>query len=164
MFADLSRINADLAILVLSVLVGFYQPVGPDLFIILKGLSGSEPYSAAILAIASTTVGAGLAYLAARIWGRKILLRFFGKKADAIKKAEALYRRYGAWFVFASAIGPMPLKYAIWISGLSGMPSRKFFFLLAAGLVPRFLAEAMIARYCPDFLRSVMERCNWAFH
>ncbi len=158
MGVDLLRTNANIAISILSILVGFYQPIGPDLLIILKGLSGSEAYSAATVATVFTMVGSGLVYVVARIWGRKLMLRLFSKRIEAIVKAERFYLRYGGWFLFASAIGPIPLKYAIWISGLSGMPSKKFFSIVAVGLVPRFFAEATVARYFPDFLQSLMQR------
>lgn len=155
---SLLRSNINFAIIILCLLVGLYQPIGPDLLIIMRGLSGYETYSSALIAICFTMLGAGLAYFVARIWGRRCLLGLLKRRARAIEKATILYRRYGSWFVFISAIGPIPLTYAIWVSGLLGMPARRFFPLVAIGLVPRFLAEAILVSLFPDLARWLTER------
>lgn len=155
---SLVRSNINFAIIVLSLLVGFYQPIGPDILIIMRGLSGYETYSSALIAICFTMLGAGLAYLVVRIWARRCLLSLLKRRAQAIEKATNLYRRFGSWFVFISAIGPIPLTYAIWVSALLGMPARRFFPLVAVGLVPRFLAEAALVSLFPGLTRSLVER------
>lgn len=144
------------AIVLLSVAVAVYHPIGPDLLIILRGLSGTEAFSSAALAAVFTSIGSLLGYFFGRAIGPRILPRILGKHMDAVERFRALFGKYGIWLVAFSAFGPVPLTYVCWIAGLSGMRLRSFALAVVAGATPRFFGEAALVALWGDHVRSLL--------
>ncbi len=149
---EIATHRADLAIVILSLPVGFYQPVGPDLLVILKGLTGGNALVSAGIAVVSTLAGAGLGFGVVRRWGSPLIRRLFRHNEEKLSKYNSLFHRYGSIFIVASAFGPPPLRFATWLAALSNINTGRFLLLVVIGLIPRFLGEAILAMYLKDYL------------
>lgn len=158
LIAELFSRYGDWGIVFLGLPVAYYQPIGPDLLIILKGLSGGNAFISGWLAVAFTLLGTLGGFVPAKRFGRRIVQKIFKRKMSAFQRFDRMFTRYGAWFVFASAFGPIPLKYAIWLAGLSDMPLSRFIFLVIIGLLPRFLGEATLVTLYGDWVREHLAR------
>ena len=146
------------AIVLLGLPVAYYQPIGPDAFIILVGLAGGNAFWSASLATVFTLIGTLVGFFPARKYGRRLLRRVFKRRIKVVDRFEGTFQRYGGWFVFASAFGPIPLRYATWVAGLSDMPVGKFVMLVLTGLLPRFIGEATLVTVYGDWVRGLVER------
>ncbi len=148
----------NLVIVMLGLPVAYYQPIGPDAFIILMGLSGGDAFWSACLAVVFTLVGTLAGFIPARRYGRRLLKKVFRRRIRVVDRFERTFARYGGWFVLASAFGPVPLRYATWIAGLSGMSLARFVLLVLAGLLPRFIGEAALVTLYGDWVRGLLGR------
>ena len=76
---------------------------------------------------------------------------------ERFNEARALYRDWGAWFVFMGGFTPFPYKVIALSSGAAGMPLLTFvvFSLLSRGV--RFYIEAILLRIWGDSVRRFID-------
>ncbi len=156
LIVNLFNAYGDFAIIILGLPVAYYQPIGPDLLIILKGLAGGNAIFSAWLAVGFTLAGSLGGFFPAKRFGRRLVKRIFKRRMSVFERFDRTFERYGGWFVFASAFGPVPLRYAIWLAGISQMPLSKFVILVILGLIPRFLGEATLVTLYGDWVKGVL--------
>ncbi|RKY51436.1 MAG: hypothetical protein DRP89_09015 [Candidatus Neomarinimicrobiota bacterium] len=133
------------AIVVLGLSAAVYQPLGPDLFVVVSTSVGLSPWLAALLAVFSTAGGGVLGYAIGRGLFGSIFKRILERKEQAIRKAEDWLSRRGLWVIAIAGISPIPLTQVTWAAGLLRMNFAIFVGGLFLGLVPRFLLEALFS-------------------
>ncbi|HVP58001.1 MAG TPA: VTT domain-containing protein [bacterium] len=144
------------AIVVLSVAVAIYHPIGPDLLIILRGLAGGNAFGSAALAAVFTLIGSLVGYYFGRGLGARLLPRLFRSRMAAVEKFRAVFAKYGIWLVALSAFGPVPLTYVCWLAGFSNLRARTFALGVTIGMLPRFFGEAAAVTIWGDHVRQLL--------
>ena len=140
-------------ILGISLTVGVFQPLPPDIFVVGGGGLGLCPYLAALAALSGTLAGGTVGYLLGRWVGAQVLVRWFRIGEKWLRKGERLFRRYGIWGVAIGAFLPLPLREICWAAGTFRMPLVPFLAALALGLAPKFFGLAILSKACFNFLR-----------
>ncbi|MCK4547213.1 MAG: DedA family protein [Candidatus Eisenbacteria sp.] len=153
-------------VLGLGLVVGVWQPLAPDYFILAAALVGRSPYPMAAVAVLGTTGGAVIGYLLGRTVGTAVLARAFRSRPRTRERIERLFNRYGVFAVTICAATPVPMKYALWMSGTLRLSMSRYLLAFFAGYVPRVFVVAFVSHWasalcCQAFLSytSVRELC-----
>jgi undecaprenyl-diphosphatase len=133
-------------VLGLGLVVGVWQPLAPDYFIFATALVGGSPYPMAALAILGTTVGAIIGYILGRTLGTALLVRTFRSRARTLERIEGLFAKYGVFAVAICAASPIPMKYALWMSGALRLSVPRYLLCFFAGYIPRMIVVVLISR------------------
>ncbi len=117
------------------------MPLGPDLFLIAKGLAcNCFPLRAVLLVIVAYIFSSSVNF-----WlGRKAahVVKIKKKHEDKIRK---IIEKYSFWGVFFVAIGPIPVREGAIVAGLMDIKFSEFITAMTLGVTIRFTAEGLLA-------------------
>jgi len=142
------------AIVVLGLSAGIYQPLGPDVFVVVSASVGLSPGLAAMMAVLSTGIGGSLGYAIGRGLFGSIFKRILKRKKQTVQKAAHWLSRRGLWVVAIAGVSPIPLTQVAWAAGLLRMNFTIFVGGLFLGLVPRFLLTQLHHNYPENGLKT----------
>ncbi len=133
------------AVFGLGLLVGLWQPLAPDYLILAAVLLGRSPYLLAVVAVAGTGIGALIGYFLGRKIGTALLARAFRRRPQRLERIEGLFHKYGVFAVTICAATPIPMKYALWMSGSLRLGVPRYLAALLAGYVPRMAVVLLLS-------------------
>lgn len=131
----------------LALLVGIWQPFAPDVLVVATGLLHRSPIPMAVAAVLGTTVGALIGYILGRTIGTTILARVFRSRPRSLERIERLFSKYGIFAVTICSATPLPMKYALWMSGALRLSVPRYLLALWAGYLPRIFVVAWLTWY-----------------
>ena len=91
-----------------------------------------------------TTLGALIGYLLGRTIGTAILIRAFRSRPRSLERIERLFSKYGVFAVTICSATPLPMKYALWMSGALRLNIPRYLLAFWAGYLPRIFAVAWL--------------------
>lgn len=100
------------------------------------------PLIGGLLAATGSFLAGSIGYLVCRAFGRPAALKILGKKD--LENGEALFARFGGWFVALSRWLPVFPEVIACMAGLTRMPPIAFFTALACGSIPFGFAFAAL--------------------
>jgi membrane protein YqaA with SNARE-associated domain len=133
-------------VLGLGLVVGLWQPLAPDYLIVAAALLGRSPYPLALAAALATGAGALIGYYLGRRIGTPVLARMFRSRPHHLERMERMFHRYGVLAVTICAATPIPMKYALWMSGALRLSPPRYMAALYLGYLPRLIVVAALSR------------------
>ncbi len=130
----------------LGLSVGLWQPLAPDYFVAAAALVGRSPYPLAVAAALATGAGALIGYFVGHKLGAALLGRALRKRPKQLQRIERLFHRYGVLAVSICAATPIPMKYALWISGSLHLGVPRYMVALFIGYLPRIFLIAALSK------------------
>jgi membrane protein DedA with SNARE-associated domain len=113
------------------------------------------------LAIAAAVLGALVAFLIGRRWGRDLLTRWPRLERlshKGIEKSQEFFDRHGSKAVFLGRFVPVLRATLGWMAGVGGMPLRRFLAWNVAGAVAWGLLIGLLAYYVGQAVIDAVER------
>ena len=115
-------------------------PAGP---VTLAGALVFGVWEGLALSLAGSIVGSVLVFLAARRWGKELVVRLVGERT--FRKYVGMLDAKG-WWVFAVLLVPfVPDDAVVALAGLSALKFRRFLVIMVVGRIPGSATTAMLA-------------------
>jgi len=141
-----------------SCVESFFLLPPPDFLLIAMDLAKPEKalFYAFVCTLASAVGGAfgyGIGY-----WGGRPVFNFlFKKHIDKLEHVERMYKEYGSFAVFFSALTPIPYKIFTIGSGILKMNFYKFFFVSLLGRGSRFFLVSLVLMFFGETVKKHLE-------
>ena len=114
-----------------------------------------------VLAVAAAVLGAGVAYVVGRRWGRELLTfwPWLGRVSrPAVHRSEEFFDRHGPKAVFVGRFLPLLRATLGWMAGVGRMPVPRFAFWNVAGAVAWGTGVGLAAYYAGAAVLDTIQR------
>jgi uncharacterized membrane protein YdjX (TVP38/TMEM64 family) len=134
-----------LIFVLLVILEVILAPIPPLVLYIAGGILFGA-FFGGILVLFGNVLGAGIAFLIARKYGRKIIKKKLDKKS--VKKFDDFSEKYGGFSIFLLRINPFTSSDLFsYFAGLSKMKIRLFLFWTGIGLIPLIFIQTYLGEF-----------------
>jgi uncharacterized membrane protein YdjX (TVP38/TMEM64 family) len=142
---------------------GIPNPGGTDALLLFITISRPQDWVlCALMAVLGSLIGTFFFYEITRKGGEKLLIRY--TSGDRGQRFQAWFQRYGLITVLIPALIPIPVlpfKVFAACAGAMSVPRRKFFAVLAAGRIPRYLALGYLGSRLGDHAGQWLKSHAW---